>query len=103
MSSKRYVARSSEIAARRLGEEMMIMSARDSTLFTLNSVATAIWEAADGSTALDEIVEHTICTAFEVEASVALLDAEALAEALAGHGLLLLSDQPFPPPARESR
>jgi len=103
MNSKRYVARSSEIAARRMGDEMMIMSGRDSTLFTLNAVATAIWEAADGSTALDEIVERRICTEFEVDRSVALRDAEALAEELAGHGILLLSEQPFPPAGRESK
>ena len=36
-----YIARSTEIAARVLGGEMMIMSARDSTLFNLNDVATA--------------------------------------------------------------
>ena len=101
MNRKCYVARSTEIAARRLGDEMMIMSARDSTLFTLNEVATAIWEAADGSTALDEIVERRICTSFEVEPSVALRDAETLAEALAGHGILLLSDEPFPAPGQE--
>ena len=47
-SSKRYVARSKQLAARRLGAETMIMSGRDSTLFTLNEVATVIWEAADG-------------------------------------------------------
>ena len=35
------------IAARAVGGEMMIMSAKDSTLFTLNEVATAIWEAID--------------------------------------------------------
>ena len=46
--SKQYVARSKEIAARRLGGETMIMSGRDSTLYTLNEVATVIWEAADG-------------------------------------------------------
>ena len=103
MNGKRYVAQSSEIAARRLGDEMMIMSARDSTLFTLNEVATVIWEAADGSTALDEIVERRVCVAFEVEPSVALRDAEALAEELAGHGILLLSDEPFPPPGQGSK
>lgn len=96
MKKKRYVARSSQIAARRLGDEMMIMSARDSTLFTLNEVATVIWEAADGSTALDEIVGRNICPVFDVEASVALRDAESLAEKLAGHGLLLLSEEPIP-------
>jgi predicted RecB family endonuclease len=95
MTPKRYVARSSEIAARHLGNEMMIMSGKDSTLFSLNEVATVIWEAADGVTTLDEIVERRICQEFDVELSEALRDAEALAEALAGHGLLLLSDKPF--------
>lgn len=103
MNSKQYVARSPEIAARRLGDEMMIMSAHDSTLFTLNPVATAIWEGADGSTPLDQIVERKICTAFEVEPGVALRDAETLAEKLAGHGILLLSDVPFPPPNQGSK
>ena len=42
MNNHRYVARSSEIAARRLGNEMMIMSGRDSTLFSLNEVATVM-------------------------------------------------------------
>ena len=49
-----YIARSSAIAARNLGGEMMIMSALDSTLFSLNPAATAIWEAADGRTSLEE-------------------------------------------------
>lgn len=98
MSGKRYVARSSEIAARLLGDEMIIMSARDSTLFTLNEVATVIWEAADGSTPLDEIVADRICTRFEVAPDVALQDAEKLAEELASHGILLLSDQPIGQP-----
>ena len=95
MNAKRYVARSSEIAARRLGNETMIMSGRDSTLFSLNEVATIIWEAADGVTALDEIVENRVCQEFDVELADALRDAEALAEALAGHGLFLVSDEPF--------
>jgi hypothetical protein len=97
MNNEQYVARSSEIAARRLGDEMMIMSGHDSTLFTLNPVATAIWEAADGSTSLREIVEQRICQDFDVEPGVALRDAEALAERLAGHGILLLSDAPLAP------
>ena len=48
-----YVARTKEVAARMLGGEMMIMSARDSTLFSLNEVASVIWKAADGVTPLD--------------------------------------------------
>ncbi len=74
------------------------MSSWDSTLFTLNEVATVIWEAADGLTPLDEIVERRICPDFEEEPSVALQDAEALAEDLAGKGILLLSDKPIQSP-----
>jgi hypothetical protein len=92
---KRYIARSMQIAARAVGGEMMIMSAKDSTLFTLNEVATAIWEAADGSTPLDQIVDQKVCAAFEVAPSVALSDAEDLVDELSSHGLLLVSDQPI--------
>ena len=53
-----YISRSKEIAARQLGDEMIIMSARDSTLFSLNDVGRAIWQAADGQTPLEEIVER---------------------------------------------
>ncbi len=70
--SARYVARSREIAARRLGEEIVVMSARDSTLFSLNEVAAVIWEAADGVTPLADIVERVVCSAYEVDAAQAL-------------------------------
>ena len=93
--TKRYVSRSSQIAARMLGGEMMIMSARDSTLFTLNEVATVIWQAADGTTPLDEIVERKVCAVFDVEPAVALKDAESLVEELAARGILVVSDQPI--------
>jgi predicted alternative tryptophan synthase beta-subunit len=95
VSGVRYVARSPEIAARLFDGEMMIMSARDSAIFTLSEVATVIWEAADGSTPLDEIVATRVCVQFDVAPEVALEDAEHLVQALAGHGLLVISDQPI--------
>ena len=55
----KYIAKSSAIASRMLGGEMMIMSAVDSTFFTLNPVASVIWQAADGCTPLSEIVAST--------------------------------------------
>jgi len=94
MSCKLYVARSSSVAARKMGEEMMIMSGLDSTLFTLDEIATIIWEAADGSMPLEEIVDTKICAQFKVERSEAFLDAKSLVEELAGHGILLLSSEP---------
>jgi hypothetical protein len=89
-----YIARSKEIAARRLGDEMIIMSARDSTLFTLNEVGAVIWEAADGETPLEQIVERKVCTEFEVEPDDALRDAESFVRELAEHGILILADAP---------
>jgi Coenzyme PQQ synthesis protein D (PqqD) len=96
MNKKMYVARSPRIAARMLGEEMLVMSALDSTLFTLNPTATVLWQAADGTTALDEIVERRICSEFDVKPEEAMRDAERLAETLASHGILLISEQPIP-------
>lgn len=90
-----YVARSSHVAARLLGDEVMIMSAGTSTLFTLNEVATRIWEAADGATPLLEIVRNKICELYEVTLDVALKDAENLVEQLASHGILVLSNKPI--------
>jgi hypothetical protein len=95
MNDRRYVARSPEIAARLFEGEMLIMSARDSTIFTLSEVATVIWKAADGSTPLDEIVATRVCAEFDVAPEVALEDAEHLVRALASHGLLVISDQPI--------
>jgi hypothetical protein len=95
--SKLYVARNPRVAARSLDGEMMIMSGRDSTLFTLNKTATILWQSADGTTPLDEIVEHRICSEFEVEAAEALHDAETLARELASHEILQISEEPIPP------
>ena len=91
----RYIARSPEIAARLLAGEMIIMSVLDSTLFTLNPVATLIWQAADGSTPLREIVEGTVCAQFDIDPGAAYKDAEAFVEELASHWILYLSDQPI--------
>jgi hypothetical protein len=95
MKNYLYVSRSKAIAARALGDETMVMSAVNSTLFTLNEVASVIWEAADGVTPLDQIVANKICTQYDITPEVALKNAEALVEGLAEHGILLLSSEPL--------
>jgi hypothetical protein len=95
MNKKMYVARSPRIAARMLGEEMLVMSGHDSTLFTLNPTATLLWQAADGATPLNEIVEQRICSEFDVKPEDAMRDAEELAENLAKHGIFVVSEQPI--------
>jgi len=92
--SEKYILRSSGVAARELGGEMIIMSAADSTLFSLSEVATVIWHAADGRTPLSEIVEQRVCAEFDVPLETAYRDAEAFVEELSSHGILRVSDQP---------
>jgi Coenzyme PQQ synthesis protein D (PqqD) len=74
---------------------MMIMSAVDSTFFTLNEVATVIWQAADGHTPLSEIVAGKICPEFEVDMEQAERDVEQFVNELSQHGILLVSEKPI--------
>jgi hypothetical protein len=94
-NTTKYIARSSAIASRLLGGEMMVMSAADSTFFTLNPVATAVWQAADGVTPLSEIVAGPICGEFEVDPETAYRDVERFVEELSHYGILMVSEQPF--------
>jgi hypothetical protein len=98
----KYITRSSAVAARELAGEMVIMSAADSTLFSLNETATLIWRAADGKTPLSEIVALHICPEFEVTPEEAYHDAVALVQDLARHGILLVSDEPVGEPLLEA-
>jgi Coenzyme PQQ synthesis protein D (PqqD) len=87
-----------------IGGEMMIMSAVDSTFFTLNEVATSIWQAADGCTPLAEIVSSKICSEFDVDPDQAGRDVEQFVSDLSQHGILLVSEQPIPlPPPPEAQ
>jgi hypothetical protein len=90
-----YIARSSAIAARALAGEMMVMNSAEATFFTLNEVATAIFQAADGHTPLQDIVRNQICEQFEIDPEQAQADAEQFVTELSGHGILLVSNQPL--------
>jgi hypothetical protein len=93
--AEKYIARSKAIAARMIGGETMVMSAADSTFFTLNEVASTIWQAADGRTPLSEIVDGKVCQEFEVERDRAQHAADRFVDELSQHGILLVSDQPL--------
>jgi coenzyme PQQ synthesis protein D (PqqD) len=93
--SRLYVSRNPRVAARILDGEMMIMSGRDSSLFTLNRTATILWQSADGVTPLERIVKQRICPEFDVEPAQALQDAETLARELASHEIMQISEKPL--------
>lgn len=100
--STRYIARSPRLAARTLGGEKVILSAEDSSLHILNEVGTAIWEAADGRTPLDQIVERAVCAQYDVDPATARRDAEEFVAALVAQKILLESEGPLEP-AGETR
>ncbi len=93
--SERYIKPSRDIAARMMADEMVVMSVKDSRVFSLNATASAIWNAADGLTPLREIVALKVVEEFDVDAEVAYRDALALVEDLAQEGILLLADHPI--------
>jgi cytosine/adenosine deaminase-related metal-dependent hydrolase len=101
-TQQRYLSRSTNVAARLFGGEVMIMSGTDSSLYSLNETASILWQAADGVTPLAQIVERDICTAYEVDPATALRDAEELAQELARQGILQIADAPLAPPATPS-
>lgn len=93
--SNKYIAKSSAIASRLLADEMIVMSAVDSTLFSLNPTGTIIWEAADGNTPLSRIIEEKVCAEFDIGVEQAYADAERFVNALVEHGILVISDHPI--------
>lgn len=90
-----YVARGTKLAGRKLRNQMIIMTARDSVLSSLNELGTAIWDAADGVTPLDQIVAQKVCAEYDVDRAMALKDAEEFVQDLASDGILVVSDQPI--------
>ena len=96
-SNGTYLTQSADIASRTIGDDTIIMSTLDSTVFMLNSVGTAIWNAADGATPLSRIVQDHVCPEFDVSDELALADAMEFVDELVKHGILLISDVPVPP------
>jgi hypothetical protein len=87
-----YPARSNQIAARMLGSEMMIMSPRDATLFSLNEVGAVVWQASDGRTSLSEIVQR-VCDEFDVAPDAAQKDVNDFLTQMADHKLVSVSER----------
>jgi len=86
-----FVMRGERLAARKVGGEMVILSADDSSLFVLNEVGTAVWEAADGRTSLDAIAAG-VCREFDVDRDTALREISEFVTALAAAGVVSLSE-----------
>jgi hypothetical protein len=95
-SSEMYLTQSTDIASRTIGDDTLIMSTLDSTIFMLNAVGSAIWNSADGATPLSRIVNEKVCSEFDVTGEQALADAREFVDELVKHAILTLSDVPVP-------
>jgi hypothetical protein len=84
----KFVARSDRVAARKVAGEMVILSADDSSLYVLNGVGTAVWEAADGRTPLSAVVDDIICREYDVDRETAWRDVQEFVDALVSYGML---------------
>jgi hypothetical protein len=91
----RFVVRGPKLAARKVGGEMVILSAEDSSLFVLNELGTTIWEAADGRTSIEAIAD-ALCLEYDVDPVTARRDVEDFVEALGAAGVLSTTDEAVP-------
>jgi hypothetical protein len=103
--SEVYIARADRLAARAVAGEMVILKADDSSLYVLNGVGTAVWQAADGGTLLSGIVDD-VCREYEIDRETALHDVTMFVDALVSHGVMRTSPtamvgDDIPPVGRE--
>jgi hypothetical protein len=90
-----FFVKAGRLAARKVAGEVVILRADDSSLYVLNGVGTAVWDAADGHTPVDALVRDVICRDFDVDVDIALRDVSEFIAALTAQGVLRTSDRPM--------
>ena len=81
-----------EVVMRRVGREALLVPVRNrvgdlDSIFTLNETAIAVWEAIDGRTPLDGVVDK-LCGDYDVDRDRAAADAAEVVRTLVEAGLL---------------
>jgi len=92
MPAEAVYRRVEDVVLRRVGDEAVLVPVRNrvgdlDSIFTLNETAIAIWEALDGRTTLQTVIDR-ICEAYDVDAATAAGDAREIIDRLAEAGLL---------------
>lgn len=83
----RYITRNPDAAWRVFEDGAVIVSPTESVMHSLNPVGTRIWELADGTLNMNEILD-TILEEFDVTREQAAADVSDFAEALSDKGML---------------
>ena len=93
MDLNKYPAPHPQVAARTVDEAAVIVLADTGEVTVLNAVGTRIWELADGSRNIAEIIA-AIEAEYEVSAEQAQQDVTVFLQRLDEAGALLLADSP---------
>ncbi len=85
-----------EVVLRRVGQEALLVPVRNKvgdldSIFTLNETAIAVWQAIDGNTSLDQVVDR-LCRDYDVTREQASADAAEIVRALVEARLLEETD-----------
>lgn len=91
LSLDSYPHRSDELVWRVIDGEVVILTVDGNQIHTLNKVGRAIWELADGTRNIKELIS-LICERFDVSFEVAQADVLEFAEQLADKNILLITD-----------
>ena len=86
-----YPHRSNELVWRVIGDEVVILTADGHEIHTLTKVGRAIWELADGTRNIKEIISQ-ICERFNVSFETARADVLEFAKQLVDKNILRISN-----------
>lgn len=82
--------RSKDVAFRAVEDEMLLVSAGQGRVLSVNPLGARVWELSDGSRSAADIVQN-VQTDFDVEPAMAERDVEAFLTDLANRGFLTWS------------
>ncbi len=79
--------RRDRVIAQQVEEQTVLLDIESGQYFALNEVGKSVWDLCDGTRTVAQVAD-AICSGYDVVEEVALTDASALLEALAGVGLV---------------
>jgi hypothetical protein len=89
----RYVLRGPDTPGRDVAGEVVVVTARDSVLHSLNATATFVWDRADGTRTLEQIAAAML-DEFDVDPATLRRELVDFVDTAVSRGLLLLADAP---------
>lgn len=90
---EKYISKDANTASRIIEEEAVIVIPEISEVNTLNKVATRIWELADGSKIISEIIS-TIQNEYKADPAQVKNDSIEFINKMISEKMLIISDQP---------